>query len=343
MKTRLPGLLPLLAISLAATACITYETTVPSRRMEVDRVLARIAGPDSVTVFESLDMLAVAPDAESVYVLDKLARRAYRISVDGAVLATIGAPGSGPGELEDPLAIRADARGLWVLDSGRGQFLLFGPDGEYLEAVSPNVPWALARAFVPDEGGVIFPDFSPFAQPGSDPSLLARARVGEDGFAALDPAAAIPQALDADPGMTEMMERSIGWALSAIAPGEIALVLNRTDLAVWSVDWNNNRITGIRERRVPGEVAEAVRTLLGTDRPPPGAQLRPLSGVHSVAGRVWVMTGGLQPALLGFSVPPSDSMVLTVLLPGSLRDEARVRDGVVIGNRLIAITETEVL
>ena len=129
----------------------------------------------------------------------------------------------------------------------------------------------------------------------------------------------------------------------AVAPDELRLVLNRSSPAAWSISVRDNRTTDFRELRVPPQAQEATRRILEKDRPPPGAELRPITGVHSVHGRTWVTTGGIQAEMLAFSVPRSGSMVPTVVFPGSLRGQERIRDGVVIGDRLLAITETEVL
>ena len=341
---RLPSGLLAAATCIVSASCISYESIgPPTRQLEVGAVLARLSQPDSTTIFESLQMLAVAPDAQSVYALDRLARRIYRVSVDGGLLAAFGSEGQGPDEIADAIAIRASGRGVWVLDGERGRFLLFSPDGELLETVAPGVPWTLGGAFAPVEDGLIFPDFSSFQSPGDDPALFARAPLSGDGFESLASSGSIPGELEPESTMESMMERQIGWLLTAVAPDEMRLVLNRSSPAVWSVRASDEGIADIMELRVPPQVQEMTERILERDRPPPGAELRPITGVHSVHGRLWVATGGIQAEMLAFSVPRSGSVSPTAVYPGSLRDQERIRDAVVIGDRLVAITETEVL
>lgn len=324
-------------------SCISYENPVPTRRMEVGRVLARVSQPDSAGVFESLSSLAVAPDAQSVYVLDRLAARVHRVSVAGEVLATFGRRGQGPHEMARPVAVRAGERGVWVLDAERGRFLLFTPDGEFVEAVAPNASWLPGTTFAPVGDGVVFPDLSSIVSTEGGETLLAHARAADDGFVSLDVSVPIPEELASGSDLRGMTERQIGWVLQAVSPGEVALALNRSTPSVWSVRWRGEHITEVELLRIPPEVGEAVNEILQADRPPPGAELRPITGVHAVNGRLWVTTGGIQPKLLAFSVPPSPRMVPTVIGPGSLSGGDRIRDAVVIGQRLIAITETEIL
>lgn len=340
-----PGLSHLTAIAcIASAACVAYENPVPSRRMEVGQVIARLSQPDSAVVFESLQMLAVAPDAESVYVLDRLARRVYRVSIDGGVLTAFGEQGYGPREIADAVAIRASPRGVWVLDGERGRFLLFSPDGDHLETVAPAVQWTLGRTFAPVDGGLIFPDLSSFGSPVDDEvSLLGYTPLADSGFVSFDFAGEIPNELISGSDMRSMMERQIGWLLHAVAPGEVGLVLNRGNPTAWTIRWQNDRITDIEALRVPPEVHEAIRDILRTDRPPLGVELRPVTGMHAVNGRLWITTAGIQPKLLGFSLSKSARVVPTVVQPGSFHGQARIRDGVVIGERFIAITETEIL
>ncbi len=341
MKSRLI-LLVVIAASVVA-ACNTDESPMPSRRIAVGQVVARLSQPDSTIYFESLQALSVAPDAQSVYVLDRLARRVYQVSTTAVVLAAFGRQGLGPGEIGDALAIRADPRGVWVLDREGGRFLLFSPDGEHLETVTPNVPWPLSRSFAVGRDGLVFPDFSSFQTPERDESLIARAPLTGEGFVSLDVPESIPPELAAGSNFGAIMERQMGWLLHSVAPGEVALILNSSSPAVWSMKWQDDRVTDIVTRPVPEAIGEAISRVLVRDRPPPGAELRPITGVHNFDGQLWVTTGGIQSAFLGFSVPPSADAVPTLLEPGTLRGQHTIRDGVIVGDRFIAVTETEIL
>lgn len=72
----------------------------------------------------------------SLYVLDQIARRLYRFDRAGALQGSIGSPGSGPGEFQNPLALAPVPEGVAVWDQGTARVTVFSPSGAIVSETS---------------------------------------------------------------------------------------------------------------------------------------------------------------------------------------------------------------
>lgn len=64
-----------------------------------------------------------------IFVLDDQAKEVVVLGRDGEFVSRTGGPGEGPGEMEAPETMERIGDRLIVLDRGRGQLSIFGPDG----------------------------------------------------------------------------------------------------------------------------------------------------------------------------------------------------------------------
>jgi sugar lactone lactonase YvrE len=90
------------------------------------------AASDQGGTLSGLDDLEVGPDG-NLYVIDGPAEVIRVFTVDGAPVKTFGTPGTGVGQLADPIALAFDAAGnLYVLDEV-GKVLKYGPDDVFIK------------------------------------------------------------------------------------------------------------------------------------------------------------------------------------------------------------------
>jgi len=67
--------------------------------------------------------------------------RVAKVDKDGNWLKSWGEPGSGPGQLNTPHSIAADAQGnIYVADRGNGRIQVFDGEGKLLRIITINVP-----------------------------------------------------------------------------------------------------------------------------------------------------------------------------------------------------------
>lgn len=108
--------------------------------------------------------------------------RVAKVDKDGNWLKSWGEPGSGPGQLNTPHSIAADAQGnIYVADRGNGRIQVFDDDGKLLHIIKINVPVppdaqpAIGNKPGPDVTGTMAPG-SPWAiciTPGTTQYLYA--------------------------------------------------------------------------------------------------------------------------------------------------------------------------
>lgn len=101
------------------------------------------------------------------------------------------------------------------------------------------------------------------------------------------------------------------------------------------------QVTELSSVEVPDLAAEAIAA--GVDpKLPSDVKYRPLTGVHVVGETIWVTTAGAGRDLLAFSVPQAEGGRVELVLPGDLYAKV-LRDAIVLPDRIIAISEIEVL
>lgn len=105
-----------------------------------------------------------------------------------------------------------------------------------------------------------------------------------------------------------------------------------------AVDSGYRQVTEIKPLGIPEGIVKFVRSI---ESPAPGMTLMAVSGMRAVGARLWVGTPGLGADLLAFSVPDSVGDRVDLVYPGVLT-EWWVRDAIVLRDRVIAITGTEI-
>lgn len=102
--------------------------------------IGEIDGPEEY-LFGRIGSIAVDDD-HNVYVFDQQAREVRIFGARGGYLRTLGGPGQGPGELQQPeaMALLPDRR-IVVRDPGNARLQVYGPDEESLEE------WPYTAAF----------------------------------------------------------------------------------------------------------------------------------------------------------------------------------------------------
>lgn len=302
---------------------------------QVGQIMTRVEEADPGLPFQSLTQLTVAQDESGFYALDSFAGRVHRLDLEGTVLASMGSIGEGPGEMGMPTAIRAVEDGVWALDSRNAKALLFGPDGQVLKTLAfEENP---ATIFAPVAGGLVVPGLVSPIPEGVDAPLLAH--VSEDGVHAIvTDGVEVPEVLAG----SGFMDRVRGWMLAPVSGQEVAVFLNGSVLKGWRLVLSDNyrEVVEIKSISVPESIVDLVRSV---ESPEPDLQLRPLTGVRTVGEDLWVMTNGLGPDLFGFTAPlGSGGNRMSLVYPGVLADEW-VMDAIVLPDRIVAITATEIL
>jgi hypothetical protein len=97
----------------------------------------------------------------SLYVLDQIARRIYRFDRAGALQGSMGGPGSGPGEFQNPLAMVPVPGGVAVWDQGTARVTVFSTSGAIVsetDFVPQSSPAGSPSAWRTDSGSWLFVD-----------------------------------------------------------------------------------------------------------------------------------------------------------------------------------------
>ncbi|MXW56777.1 MAG: hypothetical protein F4Z59_09040 [Gemmatimonadales bacterium] len=94
--------------------------------------IGEVEGPDEY-LFGRIGSIAVDDD-RNVYVFDQQAREVRMFGPEGGYVRTLGGPGQGPGELQQPeaMALLPDRR-VVVRDPGNARLQVYGPEEESLE------------------------------------------------------------------------------------------------------------------------------------------------------------------------------------------------------------------
>ncbi|WP_420636522.1 SMP-30/gluconolactonase/LRE family protein [Candidatus Palauibacter sp.] len=267
------------------------------------------------------DLAIGAGGLDEVYVLDTFAKHVLRLDRDAKLQAVIGAPGSGPGEFENPHSIEADPRGgVWVADLQLGRLTRFDPDGHVLREM--RMP-ALTRGFtVLPDGAVLYR---------STESGTASLAV-QSGDGVVDLEGELPPELAPDDFQALWTEYDLEFAV--IAPDTV-VALRNTDVRAYgawriALDIASARITDIAPIAFPGWLTEIIaadaeaiepesREIDGREERRPGAvrSIIPFSrGVRMSLGDLWVVPHSAGHLALAMSIPLSAADTVSVVVRG---------------------------
>ena len=137
----------------------------PALSMTPTVLMATAVLADRPEVLEdTLGLAGVTDMAEAVdgfWVSDGRADRLLRFDTELRATASVGASGSGPGELAAPMYMASSDRGLAVMELNNGRISVFDPDGRFLRTVTLPVPaapfdWTGDGRFLVATGGASF-------------------------------------------------------------------------------------------------------------------------------------------------------------------------------------------
>lgn len=284
-------------------------------------------------VFQGLAALSLAHDQQSFWALDGWASTVYRFSLDGELLAEMGRHGEGPGEMTFPSALQPVPEGVWVLDPQGGRAVLRGPDGAVVRIL--NLGGAVGGMFAPVASGLMM---AVAGSPTSAQPSEAFAYVSDDGARPVHTDEAAMRTLRV---LDDVAERMFGLRMASTSENEVVLVRNGADLAAWKavLDDGAQRIAEVTSLSIPGPVLDAIGRL---EDPAPDMQVRPVSGVRLVGDDLWIMTNGVGPELLGFTMPRSRGDLVALAYPGELYKKGLI-DAIVLPDRIIAASATEIV
>ncbi len=329
--------LPVLAVVIALCSDLTFMSAGDGfsyEESEPGEVVATVpASGSSTPVFQGLVALALSRDQQSFWALDGWAAKVYRFGLDGELLAEMGRRGEGPGEMTLPGAIQPVPEGAWVLDPQGGRAVLWGSGGEAKKTL--NLGGVVGGVFVPAASGLMISVAgSPTeAQPGE-----IFAYVSEEGTTPVQMDEAASRTLGA---VDDVAERMVGLRMAATGRNEAILVRNSADLAAWRAVLNDGaqRLAELSSLPIPGPVLSAIGPL---EDPAPDMKVRPVSSVRVVGDDLWIMTTGVGPELLGFTMPRSRDARVALAYPGELYKKGLV-DAIVLPDRIIAASATEIV
>lgn len=308
----------------------------PDRIRVVDDLIARFPerpeGADG-PIIEMARGLALGRDR--FWVLDGMAASALSFDMDGRLIARVGRPGEGPGELSGPMSLAAGPDGsVWISEPGAGTLTRFDQAGAVLGEI--RTPYPPVNFTVTSGGHTLIPTMN-------DRTLLAR--VSEDGAVDLPVrAGAIPRKLAAGPRDRLALH---GLRLVSMEDGSVAVLRNRhgTDFQLWRAvfDPDADSLTGLEPVPLPRwlyDVLDEETERVRKSAPPEFARgdfLVPFKGAHAWGDRLW-----LAPApssrFIAVSVWPGPGVGVT----GGEEVFRGLVDAAVSGDRLIALYETEV-
>lgn len=328
------------AVLAVAAAC---SDAPPREQSPVDRV--RVLVGDTLAVFPArgsedlltrVRALALADDEKSIYIFDVGDRRIHRIDLDGNLLASMGGEGSGPGELTSPTSIQAaPGGGAWVIDTRLRRATRFDADGAVAETLSTGDH--IAATFVPVDGGLLIPSGDPLRST----SLLTR--VGVAGPVPLTDPATVPSLLSA----SDLTERLIGWLMTRLPEGQLAIVLNGGVVKGWklSLDPSGKGVDSVTELPIPADLHQRVAEVRASVADDPELRPHPLARISMVGATLWVVSTGLGQGPLAFSIPLSEGEPELRLEADGLhspRNGLTVRDVVVLSDRIVVARDTEI-
>lgn len=329
--------LPVLAVVIALCFDVTFMSRGDGRsyeEYEPGAVVSTVpAAGASAPVFERLVALALSRDQQSFWALDGWAGKLYRFDLDGELLAEMGRHGEGPGEMTLPSALQPAPEGVWVLDPQGGRATLWGADGEVARTL--NLGGVVAGTFVPAASGLVMPVAG---APTSAQPVEPFAYVSDEGATPLRTDQTARRALRV---LDDVAERLYGLRMAAVGENQAVLVRNGAELAAWRavLDDDAQRIRELSSLTIPQPALDAIGRL---EDPASDMKVRPVSSVRLVGDDLWVMTNGVGPELLGFTVPRSRDDAVVLAYPGELYKKGLI-DSIVLPDRIIAASATEIV
>ena len=357
-------LLPLSGAALLLLACsgCTPDTTdqdpgVPGAvHLTTGEPIATFASVGRL-VLDDVRGMALAEDGRSVHVLDT--HFVHQLGLDGRVLASMGGPGKGPGELEAPIEVKpAAGGGAWVYDPPNGRATRYGPESSVEDEISgidhPDAP------FVAFGDGILM-------------SVVRKPRVsitGADGTRGLRNAVyagevSTERLLHYYLGSSEMLDvksppgvpdafvrdgergRILGWRMATISPDEIAMVIGGSDLSAWRLvlGGDGERIDTIVELPVPADVRHRVRQCAADGL---GVAAMPITSARVVGEGLWVLLRQPDPQCdwagpLAFSIPLDGGATSLRLNRRAVKVVGEIVDLIVLSDLIIVATPTKVI
>ena len=307
-------------------------------------------------VLDDVRGMALAEDGKSVHVLDT--HFVHQLDLDGRLLASMGGPGKGPGELEAPIEVKpAAAGGAWVYDPPNGRATRYGPDSSVEDEISgidhPDAPFVAfgdgilvavvrkPRVSVTGADGTRGLRNAVYAGEVSGERLL-HYYLGSGEMLDVESPPDVPDAFvrDGERG------RIVGWRMAAISPNEIAVVIGGSDLSAWRLvlEGDGERIDTIVELPVPADLLRMVRerAALGL-----GVSAIPITSATVVGERLWVLLAEFDliprwDGPLAFSIPLDGSATSLRLDRGAVNAGGQIVDLIVLPDRIVVATRTEV-
>lgn len=286
-------------------------------------------------ILEGAFGLTIGGDA--IYVLDQMAQSVLRLDLDARLVARMGGPGAGPGELTNPFSLSVGPDGdVWVGDPGGGRLTRYRPDGTTVD--DHRMPYPVVN-FAVLERGPVFPSLNA--------STLLGAADSQGGMVELPVAREIvPHRISRGP---EDRVSPLVLRFARLRGGDVALLQNRhgTEFALWRVRISPDRdsIEHVTALPLPGWL----HTMLGreTDRVRESAPadfatgdfLIPFKGMHADGGRLWLAPATSAEALV-VSVPLQPGEPIRVVVADEDVYGGAI-DAAVTGDRLVVLYSTE--
>ena len=198
-----------------------------------------------------------------------------------------------------------------------------------------NLGGVVAGTFVPAASGLVMPVAG---APTSAQPVEPFAYVSDEGAAPLRTDQTARRALRV---LDDVAERLYGLRMAAVGENQAVLVRNGAELAAWRavLDDDAQRIRELSSLTIPQPALDAIGRL---EDPASDMKVRPVSSVRLVGDDLWVMTNGVGPELLGFTVPRSRDDAVVLAYPGELYKKGLI-DSIVLPDRIIAASATEIV
>lgn len=304
-----------------------------------DTLIGRFPAPDDESVLIE-SALAFTVDAEGLFVLDRMAGHVLRLSHAGELIAILGRPGEGPGELSGAAALRVGPDGdAWVGAPGSLRISRFRPSGELVAEY--RTPFPAPSFVVTSEGRLLVPTLEPDA-------LLAELDArGDTTLLAME-------ATPPERWRRERYERLqfLGFLFADLGGGSVALLRNKhaDDFALWrlSIDPVRQAVTAIDSVPLPAWLYALMRSeaeKLRKELDPAfatGDFMIPFKGMHSTDDGRISLTPSPGDRLLAVSITVGRDAPIRVVVPSKREEYRGLRDAVLLGDRLFLLYETEV-
>ncbi|WP_419165300.1 hypothetical protein [Candidatus Palauibacter sp.] len=294
--------------------------------------------PEAEILIEGAYGMAVGPEQDGVFVLDRRGRRVFHLDRDANLRAAFGRPGGGPGEFEAPVSIQLDPGGdVWVSDARLSRLSRFGAGGDLRDELS--TPWPVTNFGILRDGVSIYPTVE-------QTTLLAVQSGAEHREMEIDPAV-IPDGISAHP-----MERLMSGALQffPLEPNTVLMFQNRNAelFGAWRIELDppGTRVTEVATWPLPDWIVAETESRGGViEVEQQGERTRisemvPFNSVRVVDDELWLVTG-LIDDVLAASIPLVEGDSASIVLPPETAIDC-LMDVAVLGERLVVLCETEV-